>query len=71
MELVNMRHDFIVAKLKLTNDVRQAVKEFQRFYIVILRFFPSSSSSDRDPPHTNDELFSHRSSSKNYFSVKC
>jgi hypothetical protein len=26
-----MRHAIIVAKLKLTNDVRQAVKEFQRF----------------------------------------
>lgn len=34
-----MRHAIIVAKLKLTNDVRQAVKEFQRFSTVIAIFY--------------------------------
>lgn len=35
-----MRHAISVAKLKLTNDVRQAVKEFQRFSVQPCDFFP-------------------------------
>lgn len=46
-----MRHAIIVAKLKLTNDVRQAMKEFQRFCEIF-----SSSSSDRDPRIRTEKL---------------